>query len=149
MSLTDASTTESCSDAAAWPVEWQTRCDGIVAVAQVDGKSVAGISGPWSDKYALTWWERPLPQRQLELFDSLDEAKREVERWAQRLRERGAKSESSPAATEHCTASPSPLPAPSLFDRLRDAVGCDRHLPAARRPAREIDFRGLHFGAHD
>ncbi len=67
-------------------VDWRSRYDGLVAIAYVGGKAVAGISGPWSDKFALTWWERPLPQRQLELFDSLDEAKHEVEGWALRVR---------------------------------------------------------------
>lgn len=148
MGLVETSTTDACPDAAAWPVEWQTR-SAVVAVAQVDGKSVAGISGPWSDKYALTWWERPLPQRQLELFDSLDDAKREVERWALRLRERGAKAEPSVAATQPCAEAPALPPAPGLFDRLLDAADCDRSSSAARRAAREIDFSGLHFSAND
>jgi hypothetical protein len=68
------------------PIEWRSRYDGLVAIAYMDDKAVAGISGPWSDKFALTWWERPLPQRQLELFDSLQEAKHEVELWAMRMR---------------------------------------------------------------
>lgn len=64
---------------------WRSRYDGLVSVAQIGDKAVAGISGPWSGKFALTWWERPLPQRQLELFDSMAEAKREVEHWARRM----------------------------------------------------------------
>jgi hypothetical protein len=64
-------------------IVWQSRYEGCVAVAYVNGRAVAGISGPWSDKYALTCWERPAPGGQLELFDSLDAAKRAVEQRAQ------------------------------------------------------------------
>ena len=66
-------------------IEWRTRYDGVVAVAHVGSKAVAGISGPWSDQFALTWWERPAGERQLALFDSLEAAKREVEDWASSL----------------------------------------------------------------
>ena len=48
-------------------LQWRSRYDGLVSVAYIDGKAVAGISGPWSGKYALTWWERPMPARELEL----------------------------------------------------------------------------------
>jgi hypothetical protein len=64
-------------------VTWQSRYEGCVAVAYVNGRAIAGISGPWSDKYALTCWHRPTPAGRLELFDSLDAAKHEVERRAE------------------------------------------------------------------
>lgn len=67
-------------------IQWRTRYDGLVTIAELGGKAVAGISGPWSGQYALTWWDRPLPTRSLDLFDSLDEAKTTVEDWAQRMR---------------------------------------------------------------
>ncbi|MEO7062180.1 MAG: hypothetical protein ABI082_00200 [Dokdonella sp.] len=67
-------------------IHWRTRYDGLVTIAELGGKAVAGISGPWSGQYALTWWDRPLPTRSLELFDSLDAAKREVDGWARRMR---------------------------------------------------------------
>ena len=66
-------------------LEWGSRYGGLVTIALLDGKAVAGISGPWSGKFALTWWERPLPARQLELFDTLEDAKHEVEAWATRM----------------------------------------------------------------
>jgi len=66
-------------------LQWQSRYDGLVAIATIDGKAVAGISGPWSGKYALTWWERPMPARELELHDTLGSAQREVEEWALRM----------------------------------------------------------------
>jgi hypothetical protein len=66
-------------------LQWRSRYDGLVSVAYIDGKAVAGISGPWSGKYALTWWERPMPARELELHESLGSAQREVEEWALRM----------------------------------------------------------------
>ncbi|MDR3387970.1 MAG: hypothetical protein P4L92_13055 [Rudaea sp.] len=62
-------------------IVWQSRYEGCAAVAYVHGKAIAGISGPWSDKYALTWWAHPAA-RQLELFDSLEAARHEVEQRA-------------------------------------------------------------------
>lgn len=67
-------------------IQWRSRYDGLVTIAELGGKAVAGISGPWSGQYALTWWDRPLPTRSLDLFNSLDDAKREVEGWARRMR---------------------------------------------------------------
>jgi hypothetical protein len=81
--------TSASSETAYHSIEWRSRYNGLVSIAQIGGKAVAGISGPWSGKFALTWWERPLPARQLELFDSMDDAKREVELWAQRMRTGG------------------------------------------------------------
>ena len=66
-------------------VTWRDHYAGVFAVATIGERRVAGISGPWSGKFALTWWDRPLPQRQLELFDSLEEARRAVEAWASRI----------------------------------------------------------------
>jgi hypothetical protein len=66
-------------------IEWNTRYNGLVAIARLGGKAVAGISGPWDGKYALTWWERPLPERKLELFDTMDAARQHVEDWAERI----------------------------------------------------------------
>ena len=66
-------------------IEWNTRYNGLVAIARLGGKAVAGISGPWDGKYALTWWERPLPERKLELFDTMDAARQHVEDWANRI----------------------------------------------------------------
>jgi hypothetical protein len=66
-------------------IEWNTRYNGLVAIARLGDKAVAGISGPWDGKYALTWWERPLPARKLELFDTMDAARLRVEDWAMRI----------------------------------------------------------------
>ena len=69
------------------PITWRSRYGGLVAIAWLEDKAVAGISGPWDGKFALTWWDRPMPARQLELYDSLDDAKVEVEAWALRMRD--------------------------------------------------------------
>lgn len=67
-------------------LHWRSRYDGLLTIAELDGRAVAGISGPWSGQYALTWWDRPLPTRSLDLFDSLEAAKQEIETWAARMR---------------------------------------------------------------
>ena len=59
-------------------IVWQLHYDGLVTVAYHGGQAVAGISGPWSDRYALTWWAQPMQAGQLELFESMEAAKHEV-----------------------------------------------------------------------
>ncbi len=76
------------------PLQWGSRYDGLVAIAKIGDKAVAGISGPWSAKYALTWWGRPQAACRMELFDTLEAAKREVEDWADRM----SRSHSAPLA---------------------------------------------------
>ncbi len=63
-------------------VVWQPHYEGFTTIAYQSGKAVAGISGPWSDQYVLIWWDHSQPIRQVELFDTLDEAKQAV---AQRI----------------------------------------------------------------
>jgi hypothetical protein len=144
----------------ACPVEWRSRYDGLVAIAYIDGKAVAGISGPWSDKYALTWWERPLPQRQLELFDSREDAKREVEAWA--LRMRNGYSSALPDA-QAGTAEMLPMLVPvarsGLLGQIRALLpefGNRSRRAAARETIdnmrerhalKDVDLSGLHFAA--
>jgi len=141
-------------------LEWRTRYDGIVAVAHIGDKAVAGISGPWSGKFALTWWERPLPARQLELFDTLDEAKREVEEWATRMCS-GLPASAAPLKTFVLHA-PEPAPAPvtlaksglidhvrSLlpeFGRKRPQVNVER---LRQQHTHDADLGDLHFAAND
>lgn len=61
---------------------WQRHYEGISHVAYRGGKAIAGVSGPWSDRYALIWWDRPLAPHPLQLFVTLDEAMRAVEQYA-------------------------------------------------------------------
>jgi hypothetical protein len=137
------------------PVEWRSRYDGLVAIACIDGKAVAGISGPWSEKFALTWWERPLPQRQLELFDSREEAMREVENWALRVRNGYPSALPDPRAVPAMLPMLVPVTKSGLLGQIRTL------LPEFGRPARmtaiermresharqDIDIDGLHFAA--
>ncbi|HEY6940753.1 hypothetical protein [Dokdonella sp.] len=105
-------------------LQWRTRYDGLVTVAYIGSKAVAGISGPWSGKYALTWWDRPMPTRELELHDSLGSAQREVEEWA--LRTGGDYILPLPAHTAHGNArgadSHAARKSSGLFDRLRSLL---------------------------
>ncbi len=71
-------------------IKWRSRYGGLVEIAYLEDKAVAGISGPWDGKFALTWWDRPMPARQLELYDSLEDARFEVEAWALRMRDGAA-----------------------------------------------------------
>src|SRR3954452_14138339 len=59
-------------------IVWQERYEGIAIVAYRGGKAIAGISGPWSNRYVLTWWQ-PNPEGQLEIFDTLQAARQAVE----------------------------------------------------------------------
>jgi len=141
-------------------IDWRQRYEGVLMVAYLDGKAVAGISGPWPvNQYALTWWDRPVPARQLELFDSLSAAQRRVEEWAWRMRTIGVVDR--PPANDpilpEATVSIAPRQA-SWFGKLRDAISAPP-APRAQRiprdkldalrypPLNEDDLRDIHFAA--
>lgn len=64
-------------------IVWQQRYEGIAHVAYSGGKAIAGVSGPWSDRYVLIWWdERPAASNPLELFETIEAARRAVEAHA-------------------------------------------------------------------
>jgi hypothetical protein len=158
--------TDICHDVAALKpadalIEWRQRYEGVLMVAYLDGKAVAGISGPWPvNQFALTWWDRPVPARQLELFDSLAAAQRRVEDWAWRMRTIGVVDR--PPANDpllpEATVSIAPRRQASLFDKLRDAFGGPpvprqrlaprQRIDAARYPPlNDDDLRDIHFAA--
>ncbi len=136
-------------------LRWQSRYNGLSVVALLDGKAIAGISGPWSDKFALTWWDRPQAQRRLELFDSMQEAQSAVENWARRM---GA---GFPALSmPRLPARPQAVAAQgtrSLLDHLRRLVPLSppantapRRTTVRSRESRayaDLDLDGLHFVA--
>ncbi|HJT99468.1 MAG TPA: hypothetical protein VJ696_14215 [Rhodanobacteraceae bacterium] len=145
-------------------IDWRQRYEGVLMVAYLDGKAVAGISGPWPvNQYALTWWDRPVPARQLELFGSLAEAQQRVEEWANRMRtigvaDRPANDPVLPEATVSIAPSRTSAPASaSWVERLREAINgasppAERlpreRLDTLRRPPlNEDDLRGVHFAA--
>jgi hypothetical protein len=61
-------------------VVWQQRYEGIALIAYQGGRAVAGVSGPWSDRYVLTWWDQPDVANPIELFETLEAAREAVER---------------------------------------------------------------------
>jgi hypothetical protein len=142
-------------------LQWRSRYDGLVSVAYIDGKAVAGISGPWSGKYALTWWERPMPARELELHDSLGSAQREVEEWALRMHSGNyalplpeAVTQALPLSVQRQYAANSAVRKAGLFERVRSLLPLSQpsnsekieRLRLASAHA-EPDLRGLHFAA--
>ncbi len=130
-------------------------------VAYLDGKAVAGVSGPWPvNQYALTWWDRPVPARQLELFDSLAAAQRRVEDWAWRMRTIGVidRPPANDPLLPEATVSIAPRRQASLFDRLLDAFAgapAPKRRPIPRErieamrypPLNDDDLRDIHFAA--
>jgi hypothetical protein len=61
-------------------IVWQQHYEGISHVAYRCGKAIAGVSGPWSDRYVLIWWDqRPAASHPLELFETMEAAKGAVE----------------------------------------------------------------------
>jgi len=150
----------SAGDSADDLIEWQQRYEGVLVVAYLDGKAVAGISGPWpGNQYALTWWDRPVPARQLELFSSLAEAQKRVEEWAWRLRTAGL-IDRIPAANdpiEPDAVAPEAPPA-SWLSRIGRLFGNDKPVAPRRLsradvdnlrypPLQESDLHGIHFAA--
>ena len=59
-------------------IVWQPHYEGFATVAYRDGRAIAGISGPWSNQYVLIWRQPAQPIRQVEVFDSLEEARQAV-----------------------------------------------------------------------
>jgi hypothetical protein len=59
-------------------IVWRAHTEGFAMTAYRDGHAIAGISGPWSDQYVLIWWQPSQPIREVEVFDSLADAKQAV-----------------------------------------------------------------------
>ena len=63
-------------------VGWETRYEGILSVASIDGVPVAGISGPWPDgHFELTWWSSRDAETAptLEFYSTMEAARARVE----------------------------------------------------------------------
>lgn len=117
-------------------IVWQDRYEGVATVAYQGGKAIAGISGPWSDRYVLTWWDQPHSENQIELFETLAEAKEAV-----LLR---VSDDSLPVIE--------PKAAPRGMSWLRALFGlssrCEDVVDRLRRQrTEETDLTGLNFGA--
>jgi hypothetical protein len=125
-------------------VVWQERYEGIAVVAYQGGKAIAGISGPWSNRYALTWWQVN-PEGQFQIFDTLEDAMQAVERRAQATSSLPAPTQWPPALRPQ---------RPSLWARVRAWFAADENASAAavarlrqRCLNAEADLDGLHFNA--
>jgi len=130
-------------------IVWQPHYEGFTTTAYQSGKAIAGISGPWSNQYVLIWWEHAQPIRQVELFDSLDEAKQAV---AERLAAEQGTRVNELLATFRTGASADTRQ--GWLARVREWL-----LPAQRtesvsvvdhrrrRPVEETDLRGLNLRA--
>jgi len=121
-------------------VIWQERYEGIAVVAYRGGKAIAGISGPWSNRYVLTWWQ-PNPVGQLEIFDTLEAARAAVEARCQSM-----------APTRSVQIPALRMPRPSwiarLFARPRHKTGASSLDLLRQRSQREpADLSGLSFSA--
>jgi len=133
-------------------IVWQPHYEGFTTTAYQSGKAIAGISGPWSNQYVLIWWEHAQPIRQVELFDSLDEAKQAV---AERLAAQQGTRVNELLATFR--SAPTMEPRQGWFKRVRQwllpGVGNNRNPAVSvvdhrrRRPVEETDLRGLNLRA--
>jgi hypothetical protein len=126
-------------------IVWQQRYDGIATIAYQGGKAIAGISGPWSDRYALTWWVHLPSSAQLELFDSVEAAMDAVVQRSQQ--------EDFPNTADSVGQSEwVPTPRPSWLARVwgamrgRSAEDARPHL-RQRYANEETDLSGMHFRA--
>lgn len=136
-------------------LRWQSRYNGLSFIALLDGKAVAGVSGPWSGKFALTWWDRPQAQRQLELFDSMQEAQLAVEAWARRLGAGCPPMLKPRASAAQSSSAGQPRNRLGLLDQLRrlltpapKAAAPDTEMRRRERQAHaDLDLDGLNFVA--
>jgi hypothetical protein len=129
-------------------IVWQPHYEGFTSVAYRDGRAIAGISGPWSDQYVLIWWEHEQPISQVEVFDSLDEAKLAVAQSGA-----NAVTNRLDELLSVLRREPVVRPAVSWLARLRSWLTRPAKRAAApvhkarRRHAEETDLRGLNFRA--
>jgi hypothetical protein len=139
-------------------IDWRQRYEGVLTVAYLDGKAVAGISGPWPvNQFALTWWDRPVPARQLELFDSLEAAQARVEEWAWRMRTIGVidRPPANDPILPEATVSIAPprqrsVPQDTWLGRLREVIAPAPRMKALRHPPlNDDDLRDIHLSAYE
>lgn len=131
-------------------IVWRQRYDGLVTVAYRSGHAIAGISGPWSDRYVLTWWAQQYSAGSLELFDSLEAAQAAV---AQRVRESQGGNRTdlqSVLQSIRCSLQPSWLSRlRSLFFRTRTERLADSTLQMRNQYMRQdTDLSGINFDAY-
>lgn len=132
-------------------IVWRQRYDGLVTVAYRSGHAIAGISGPWSERYVLTWWSQQYSAGSLELFDSLEAAQLAVSQRVQDSQPGRASDLQSVLQSIRTT-----LRRPSLFARLRSLFWrtkaekvADATLQMRSQFMRQdTDLSGIHFDAY-
>ena len=127
-------------------VVWQPHTEGFAMIAYRDGRAIAGISGPWSNQYVLIWWRPTQAIRQVEVFDSLDEAKFAVARdgksdVAVRVTEWLGRFRLEPARRPHRSWTA------RLWHWLQAPVGATRERGRRRFDDEETDLSGLNLRA--
>jgi len=130
-------------------IVWQPHYEGFTSVAYRDGRAIAGISGPWSDQYVLIWWEHEQPISQVEVFDSLDDAKFAVAQHGSSAVKTRLDELLGALRREALV-----RPAASWLARIRSWLmrpakhaAAPRVQMTRRRDAEETDLRGLNFRA--
>ncbi|HEX6834390.1 MAG TPA: hypothetical protein VF132_12715 [Rudaea sp.] len=128
-------------------IVWQERYEGVALVAYQNGRALACVSGPWSDRYVLTWWAADVAP-QLELFDSIEAARLAVEQSVRNERQIG---DPLAAAPRRSALSRWGEAFGRLFSRkrARDGAWQTRNVEELRRHhfGEETDLSGLHFRA--
>ena len=132
-------------------IVWQQRYDGIATVAYQGGKAIACISGPWSDRYALTWWVHQPSSPQLELFDSVEAARQAVMKvTGQEVSGRSSDPVSSAPPDPDAPRRTSWLSQMRALLRRRRAPGSLSHTARQLRQRylnQDTDLSGMHFRA--
>lgn len=120
-------------------IVWQQHYEGISHVAYRCGKAIAGVSGPWSDRYVLIWWDqRPAASHPLELFETMEAAKGAVEERVGQAVPAFATVPGDPRSRSHRSWWA------GIWPQRRRA----RTVPLRRCPSdAEIDLSGLNFSA--
>ncbi len=133
-------------------IVWQERYNGIACVAYQNGQAIAGISGPWSDRYALIWWLPRYASPQLELFESLDAARLAVAQSAQenrsgpqRLLSRLLRSSALPQRVSWLARALAALRRRWLTRNSPSRTAAHCRLRVAQE---DTDLSGMHFSAH-
>ena len=121
-------------------IVWQPHYAGFTTIAYREGRAIAGISGPWSKQYVLTWWQASTPVRRVELFDTLAQATAAV------VAATAAKSTRWTDVFDALCREPVFAARPAWFARFFDRRARAAR-PQRRRAVEDTDLRGLHLRA--
>jgi len=132
-------------------VVWRQRYEGFLTVAYRSGRAIAGISGPWSDRYVLTWWPHQTEAQSIELYDTIEAAKAAV---LQRMRDshasRSIEIQAVPQGRRALPKSPTwAARLHTLFARLPSPqLALATRQLRQRLAGNDVDLSGIHFNAY-